>query len=146
MSECLDNQKQSSSNFRKLLQERSEKANPRCELTAEETKRLKKLQAIAIVCRVELTFDNSYKELARTIESIVEGKFDILDIGVKAGEKIVTCKSIDGDMSKMNNLYLSIENIYLVNTCILIYKVMVIYLFIFGTLKELPHYNAPTTY
>jgi len=47
MSECLDNQKQSSSNFRKLLQERSEKANPRCELTAEETKRLKKLQAIA---------------------------------------------------------------------------------------------------
>ena len=60
MSECLDNQKQSSSNFRKLLQERSEKANPRCELTAEETKRLKKLQAIAIVCRVELTFDNSH--------------------------------------------------------------------------------------
>jgi len=47
MSECLDNQKQSSSNFRKLLQECSEKANPRCELTAEETKRLKKLQAIA---------------------------------------------------------------------------------------------------
>ena len=47
MSEWLDNQKQSSSNFRKLLQERIEKANPRRELTAEESKRLNKLEAIA---------------------------------------------------------------------------------------------------
>ena len=44
MSEWLDNQKQSSSNFRKLLQERFEKANPRRNLTAEETKRLNKLE------------------------------------------------------------------------------------------------------
>ena len=42
MSEWLDNQKQSSSNFRKLLQERIEKTNPRRELTIEEAKRLKK--------------------------------------------------------------------------------------------------------
>ena len=47
MSEWLDNQKQSSSNFRKLLQARFEKANPRRELTSEETKRLNKLEAIA---------------------------------------------------------------------------------------------------
>ena len=31
-------------NFRKLLQERIEKANPRRKLTTEETKRLKKLE------------------------------------------------------------------------------------------------------
>jgi L-malate glycosyltransferase len=58
-----------------------------------------------------LVHDNDHKELARSIESIVEGKLDILDIGVKAREKIVTCNSIDGEMSKMNNIYLSIEKI-----------------------------------
>jgi len=47
MSEWFDKQKQSSSNFRKLLQERIEKANPRRKLTAEETKRLAKLETIA---------------------------------------------------------------------------------------------------
>ena len=47
MSEWLDNQKQSSSNIRKLLQERIEKANPRRELSCEEEKRLTKLEAIA---------------------------------------------------------------------------------------------------
>ena len=46
MSEWYDNQKPSS-NFRKLLQERIEKANPRRELNADETKRLVKLKAIA---------------------------------------------------------------------------------------------------
>jgi len=43
MSEWLDNQKQSNSNIRTLLQERIDKANPRRELTTEETKRLTKL-------------------------------------------------------------------------------------------------------
>ena len=47
MSEWYDNQKQSSSNLPQLLQERIEKTNPRRDLTAEETKRLKKLEAIA---------------------------------------------------------------------------------------------------
>lgn len=47
MSELLDNQKQTSSNIQKLLQERIEKANPRRELTAEETKLLNKLEGIA---------------------------------------------------------------------------------------------------
>ena len=47
MSEWLDNQQKPSDNFRKLLQARIEKANPRRELTAEETKRLNKLEAIA---------------------------------------------------------------------------------------------------
>jgi len=47
MSEWFDNQKQTSSNFQKLLKERIEKANPRRELTAEETNRLRKLEGIA---------------------------------------------------------------------------------------------------
>jgi len=47
MSEWYANQKKQSSNFRQLLQERIEKANPRRELTAEENKRLRKLEGIA---------------------------------------------------------------------------------------------------
>lgn len=46
MSEWLDNQKKQTSNFRKLLQERIEKANPRRELTTDETKRLVTLKGI----------------------------------------------------------------------------------------------------
>jgi tetratricopeptide (TPR) repeat protein len=46
-SEWFDNQKNSKSNFRELLQERIEKANPRRQLTAEEIKRLAKFEAIA---------------------------------------------------------------------------------------------------
>ena len=47
MSEWLDNKKQSISHFHKLLQERTEKANPLRKLTSEEAKRLTKLEAIA---------------------------------------------------------------------------------------------------
>ena len=47
MSEWYDNQKKPNSNFRKLLQERIEKANPRRKLTTDETKRLMKLEGIA---------------------------------------------------------------------------------------------------
>ena len=47
MSEWLDNQKQIISIIKKLLKERIEKSNPRRILSAEETKRLNKLQAIA---------------------------------------------------------------------------------------------------
>ena len=47
MSEWHDNQKKSNSNFRKLLQERIDKSNPRRTLTAEEERRLAKLEAIA---------------------------------------------------------------------------------------------------
>jgi len=47
MSEWLDSQKKPASNFRKLLQERIEKANPRRKLRAEEEKRLAKLEALA---------------------------------------------------------------------------------------------------
>ena len=47
MSEWYDSQTQSSRNFRNLLQERIEEANPRRNLTSEETNRLNKLQAIA---------------------------------------------------------------------------------------------------
>jgi len=46
MSEWLDNQKKASGNFHQFLQERSEEANPRGKLTAEEAKRLSKLEAI----------------------------------------------------------------------------------------------------
>ena len=47
MSEWLDNKKPSVSHFHKLLQERFEKDNPRRKLTAEETKRLQRLETIA---------------------------------------------------------------------------------------------------
>ena len=47
MSEWLDNQKQSNSSIRQLLQERIEKANPRRILSAEEAKRLAKFETIA---------------------------------------------------------------------------------------------------
>ena len=46
MSERLDNQKKQIGSIRKLLQERIDKANPPRELTAEEVKRLSKLEAI----------------------------------------------------------------------------------------------------
>jgi len=47
MSEWYDSQKNSSSNFRKLLQKQIERTNPRRQLTSEEEKRLTKLEAIA---------------------------------------------------------------------------------------------------
>jgi len=47
MGEWLERQKKSSSNIRKLLQERIEKANPRHKLTTEKSKRLRKLEGIA---------------------------------------------------------------------------------------------------
>ena len=47
MSAWYDSQKKPSGNFRKLLQERIEKTNPRRELTAEESKRLNKLEGMA---------------------------------------------------------------------------------------------------
>ena len=47
MSEWLDNQKKQIGSIRKLLQERIDKANPPRELTAEEEKRLARLEAIA---------------------------------------------------------------------------------------------------
>ena len=46
MSEWYDSQKKPSSNFRNLLRERIDKANPRRILTAEEQKRLSKLEGI----------------------------------------------------------------------------------------------------
>jgi len=47
MSEWYDSQKKPNSNLRELLQELIEKANPRRKLSAEEAKRLNKLEAIA---------------------------------------------------------------------------------------------------
>ena len=46
MSEWFDSKKHPFSKFRKVLQERIDKANPRRSLTAEEAKRLSKLEAI----------------------------------------------------------------------------------------------------
>lgn len=51
MSERYNGQKKPSGNFRKLLQERIDKANPRRTLTAEEQKRLSKLEGI--VCTLK---------------------------------------------------------------------------------------------
>ena len=47
MSEWYDSQKKPNSDFRKLLQERLDKVNPRRKLTAEEKRRLSKLEVIA---------------------------------------------------------------------------------------------------
>ena len=47
MSEWCDSKKKINSDFKKLLKERIEKGNPRRKLSAEETKRLNKLEAIA---------------------------------------------------------------------------------------------------
>ncbi len=47
MSEWYNSQKKPTSNFSKLLQERIEKANPHHSLTAVESRRLNKLEAIA---------------------------------------------------------------------------------------------------
>ena len=47
VNECSDSQKKQISNFRKLLLERIDKANPRRDLTDENTKLLAKLKAIA---------------------------------------------------------------------------------------------------
>ena len=47
MGEWLDSQKKPNGNLRKLLQQHIKKANPRRKLTAEETRRLAKLEAIA---------------------------------------------------------------------------------------------------
>ena len=47
MCEWYESQKHISGNFRQLLHERMEKANPRRQLIAEEAKRLAKLEAIA---------------------------------------------------------------------------------------------------
>ena len=47
MSQWLDSQKKPISSIHQLLQERIEKANPRRELTVEETKRIYKLEGIA---------------------------------------------------------------------------------------------------
>ena len=47
MSEWYNSQKKPSSNFWKLLQEQIAKANPRRTLTAEEHRRLSKIEAIA---------------------------------------------------------------------------------------------------
>ena len=44
MSEWFDNQKKPSSNFRKLLQERLDKTNPRRKLAKDETTGLKRIE------------------------------------------------------------------------------------------------------
>ena len=51
MSEWYGSQKKPSSDFRKLLQERIDKANPRRTLTEEEQKLLSKLEGIADTLR-----------------------------------------------------------------------------------------------
>lgn len=48
MSEWYCSQKKPNSDVRKLLQERIEKANPRCKLSAEDQKRFAKLESIAV--------------------------------------------------------------------------------------------------
>ena len=66
MSELYDNRQKPNSNFRKLLQERLDKANPRHTLTAEEQKRLSKLEGIVdTLWRDKKRVKTSTAELAR---------------------------------------------------------------------------------
>ena len=58
MNEWLDNFKQSKSNIRQLLQERIEKANPRCELTTGEAKRLAKLDGMSVKLKLRKNVQN----------------------------------------------------------------------------------------
>ena len=58
MSEWQDMQKKPSGNFSKLLQERLDKANPRRTLTAEEQKRLSKLEGIVDTLRRDENVQN----------------------------------------------------------------------------------------
>jgi len=58
MSELYDNRQKPNSNFRKLLQERLDKANPRRTLTAEEHKRLSKLEGIVDTLRRDKNVQN----------------------------------------------------------------------------------------
>jgi hypothetical protein len=58
MSEWYDNRQKPNSNFRKLLQERLDKANPRRTLTAEEQKRLSKLEGIVDTLRRDENVQN----------------------------------------------------------------------------------------
>jgi len=70
MSDWFDKQKQSSSSFRELLKDRIEKANPRRQLTSEDSKRLTKLAnthpavrqgVVAIFSLHQPNFKNCYK-------------------------------------------------------------------------------------
>ena len=60
MSEWYDNQKKLSGKLRKLLQERMEKSNPRRTLTAEEQKRLSKLEGIVDTLRRDENVQNRH--------------------------------------------------------------------------------------
>ena len=63
MSEWYDSQKQSSGNFRKLLQERIEKANPRRDLTIEEAKRIKRWWTASVDGKINLVVRYGSKPL-----------------------------------------------------------------------------------
>lgn len=64
MSEWQDSQKKTSIDFRKLLEERIDKVNPRLTLSAEEERRLSKLKAISASLRRGGTCKPSVTDLA----------------------------------------------------------------------------------
>ena len=73
MSEWVDNQKVPTSNFRKLLQERIESPNPRRELTAEEAKRLARLEAIADKLRLGENVQNLWSCIVFPFHQVKQG-------------------------------------------------------------------------
>jgi hypothetical protein len=90
MSEWLDSQKKINSELQKLLKERIEKAYPRCELTAEENKRLRKLETIAEKIKRGENVQNRQLQtwlseaevadvLAKVREAAENGELDALD-------------------------------------------------------------------
>ena len=76
MSDLLDNKNQSSSNFRQLLQERIDEANPRRTLTTEETKRLNKLETIADERKREENVQNRLLQTQLSEDEYKQLKYD----------------------------------------------------------------------
>jgi hypothetical protein len=67
LSELFDNKKQSNSNFRKSLQERIEKANPRRKLTTEEIRR----QTLFVRCEIVFAPPLWYQDITVTLDGLL---------------------------------------------------------------------------
>jgi hypothetical protein len=111
MSEWFNSNKQQRSNLRKLLQERIEKANSRRNLTAEETKRLVKLEAIAEKLQRGENVQNRQLQTWLSAEEYEQLEYDLTVGDVIDGEGNVTdtviLKKHQTKGNKCNSVYFS---------------------------------------
>ena len=120
MTKCSDNQKKPSGSFRKLLQERIEKANPRRELTAGEAKRLTKLEVIAdrlkrgenVQNRQLQTWlsEDEYAQVDIEWQEQLELREELKD---KPGDLIFILSNLAGKLTVLISRYLSISSLLL---------------------------------